>query len=142
MTQTKHENRQIMETKDICFCEESFIDRSFLVLTILRWGWGEGFCDKIYIKSSDISTARPFFVKQIQLSYKNRMHSVRSFLNYVHSLSIVKPLSITFKNCKLMKTFPNLWKKNKCCSNSQKRGKRSHKKLLTNFPLTIIWKIL
>ena len=25
-----------METKDTCFCEESFIDRSFLVLEILR----------------------------------------------------------------------------------------------------------
>ena len=25
--------------------------------------------------------------------------------------SIVKPLSIIFNNCKLMKTFPNLWKK-------------------------------
>ena len=27
VTQTKHENRQTM---DACFCEESFIDRSFL----------------------------------------------------------------------------------------------------------------
>ena len=25
-----------METKDTCFCDESFIDRSFLVLEILR----------------------------------------------------------------------------------------------------------
>ena len=32
--------------------------------------------------------------------------------------SIVKPLSIIFKNCKLKKIFPNLWKKRKCCSNS------------------------
>ena len=36
MTQIKHENRQAMETKDTCFCEVSFIDRSFLVLEILR----------------------------------------------------------------------------------------------------------
>ena len=36
MTQTKHENVQIMETKDTYFCEESFIDRSFLILTILK----------------------------------------------------------------------------------------------------------
>ena len=34
MTQTKQENRQIMETKDTRFCEESFIDVSFLVLEI------------------------------------------------------------------------------------------------------------
>ena len=27
-----------METKDTCFCEENFIDRSFLVLEILRGG--------------------------------------------------------------------------------------------------------
>ena len=27
-----------METKDTCFCEESFIDRSFFVLEILRGG--------------------------------------------------------------------------------------------------------
>ena len=32
--------------------------------------------------------------------------------------SIVKPLSIIFKNCKLKKIFPNLWKKSKCCFNS------------------------
>ena len=34
--QTKHENRQTMEAKDICFCEESFIDRSLLFLEIWR----------------------------------------------------------------------------------------------------------
>ena len=31
VTQTKHEKWQLMEAKDTCFCEESFIDRSFLV---------------------------------------------------------------------------------------------------------------
>ena len=31
VTQTEHKNRQTMETKDTCFYEESFIDRSFLV---------------------------------------------------------------------------------------------------------------
>ena len=36
LTQTKHENRQSMETKGTCFLEESFIDRSFIVLEILR----------------------------------------------------------------------------------------------------------
>ena len=36
MTQTKHKNSQRVETKDACFCEESFIDRSFLVLGILK----------------------------------------------------------------------------------------------------------
>ena len=38
VTQTKHENRETMETKDTCFCEESSIDRSFLVLEILSGG--------------------------------------------------------------------------------------------------------
>ena len=36
MTQTKHENKQKTETTDTCFCEKSFIDRSFLVLEILK----------------------------------------------------------------------------------------------------------
>ena len=36
VTQTKHENRQGIETEDLCFCEESSIDRSFIVLEILR----------------------------------------------------------------------------------------------------------
>ena len=36
VSQTKHKNRQTMETKDTCFYEGSFIDRSFLVLEILR----------------------------------------------------------------------------------------------------------
>ena len=35
VTQTKHKNRQTMEAKDTCFCEESFTDK-FLVLEILR----------------------------------------------------------------------------------------------------------
>ena len=40
LTQTKHKNRQTIETKDTCFSEENFIDRSFLVLEILREGGG------------------------------------------------------------------------------------------------------
>ena len=36
ITQTKHKNKQTMETKDTFFCQESFIDRFFLVLEILR----------------------------------------------------------------------------------------------------------
>ena len=32
----KHENKQRMETKDTCFCEECFIDILFLVLEILK----------------------------------------------------------------------------------------------------------
>ena len=43
LTQTKHKNRQTIETKDTCFSEENFIDRSFLVLEILREGGG-GIC--------------------------------------------------------------------------------------------------
>ena len=39
MTHTKHENRQTMETKGTCFCEESLIDRSFLVLELLNGGF-------------------------------------------------------------------------------------------------------
>ena len=34
-TQAKHENRQTMGTKDTRYCEERFIDRSFLVLEVL-----------------------------------------------------------------------------------------------------------
>ena len=36
---TKHENRQTMKAKDRCFCEEIFIDRSFLVLEISYVPW-------------------------------------------------------------------------------------------------------
>ena len=36
MIQTKHENKQTTETTGTCFCEKSFIDRSFLVLEILK----------------------------------------------------------------------------------------------------------
>ena len=32
-----------METKDTCFCEESLLDRSFLVLEILTGGGGNWF---------------------------------------------------------------------------------------------------
>ena len=32
VTQAKHKNMQKMEVKDICFCEESFMNKSFLVL--------------------------------------------------------------------------------------------------------------
>ena len=38
VVQPKHKNRQRMEAKDICFCGESFSNRSFLVLEILREG--------------------------------------------------------------------------------------------------------
>ena len=38
VAQTKQKNKQTMETKDACYCEESFIDRSYLVLEILRGG--------------------------------------------------------------------------------------------------------
>ena len=38
VTMAQHENRQTIKTKDTCFCEESFIDRLFLVLKILRSG--------------------------------------------------------------------------------------------------------
>ena len=38
VTQTKHESRQTTGTKDTCYCEERFIDRSFLVLEILSGG--------------------------------------------------------------------------------------------------------
>ena len=44
LTQTKHKNRQTIETKDTCFSEENFIDRSFLVLEILREGGGGDLC--------------------------------------------------------------------------------------------------
>ena len=36
VTQTKYENRETIEAKDTCFWEEPFIDRSFLLLEILK----------------------------------------------------------------------------------------------------------
>ena len=36
VTPTKYENRETIETKDTCFWEERFIDRSFLLLEILK----------------------------------------------------------------------------------------------------------
>ena len=41
MSLTEQENRQTMETKDTCLCEERFIDRSILVSEILK-GEGKG----------------------------------------------------------------------------------------------------
>ena len=38
MTQSKLENKETMETNHPYFCEENFIDRSFLVLEILIEG--------------------------------------------------------------------------------------------------------
>ena len=43
--------------------------------------------------------------------------------------SIVKPLSIIFKNCKLRKTFPDLWKK----ANIVPIHKKGEKDLIKNF---------
>ena len=36
VTQSKHENRQVIETKDRYFCNKAFIDRLFLVSEVLR----------------------------------------------------------------------------------------------------------
>ena len=32
---------------------------------------------KIYIKSSDVSVTRPFFMEKTQLSYNNKMYNLR-----------------------------------------------------------------
>ena len=53
--------------------------------------------------------------------------------------SVVKPLSIILKNFKLKNTYS--LEKNKYCFNSQKRRKRSHKKVSSSFTFTNIWKI-
>ena len=45
VVQTKNKNRQAMEAKDICFCEKSFSNRSFLALEILR----EGICAPLWL---------------------------------------------------------------------------------------------
>ena len=45
----------------------------------------------------------------------------------LHDESIVKPLFIIFKNCKLKKTFPNLWKKSNVVSIDKKKKKISKK---------------
>ena len=56
--------------------------------------------------------------------------------------SIVKPLSIIFNNCKLKKTFPNLWKK----SNVVPIHKKGEKDVIKNYRpvslLTIFGKFL
>ena len=54
--------------------------------------------------------------------------------------SIVKPFSIIFKNCKLRKTFPNLWKKANVAPIHKKGGKSLIKKLSSSFAFTNIWK--
>ena len=53
---------------------------------------------------------------------------------------IIKPLSIIFKNCKLKKTFPNLWKKANVVPIHKKRKKRYLKKLSSSYALTDFWK--
>ena len=30
----------------------------------------------VYVKSNDVSTARPFFMGRLQVSYKNKMYSI------------------------------------------------------------------
>ena len=44
MSATEHENRQTMEIKDTCLCEERFIDRSILVTEILKGEGGGALC--------------------------------------------------------------------------------------------------
>ena len=69
----------------------------------------------------------------------NKVHGYNAIFIWMLKLcgkSIVKELSIIFKNCKLKNMFPNLWRKSKSCSKSQKRGKRPHKKLFPSFTLT------
>ena len=49
--------------------------------------------------------------------------------------SIVKPISIIFKNCKLRKTFPNLWKK----ANVVPIHKKGEKDLIKNYrPVSLL----
>ena len=47
--------------------------------------------------------------------------------------SIVRPLSIIFSNCKLKKTFPNLWEKANVVPTHKKGEKKSHKKIIAQF---------
>ena len=54
--------------------------------------------------------------------------------------SIVKPLSIIFNNCKLNKTFPNIWKKSNVVPIHKKGDKDVIKKLLPSFTFNNIWK--
>ena len=52
--------------------------------------------------------------------------------------SIVKPLSIIFSNCKLKKTFPNLWEKANVVPIHKKGEKNLRKKLSHSFTFTNI----
>ena len=52
--------------------------------------------------------------------------------------SIVKPLSIIFSNCKLKKTFPNLWEKANVVPIHKKGEKNLRKKFSPSFTFTNI----
>ena len=77
-TQTKHVNRQTMGTKDTRYCEERFIDRSFLVLDTLSWGTKskKPMVNKVKVKIVNhtlfISTSK--FESQIQFCTTNKLY--------------------------------------------------------------------
>ena len=54
--------------------------------------------------------------------------------------SIVKPLCIIFKNCKLKKTFPDLWKKVNVQFSKRRKRSAGYKKLSSSFTLKKFWK--
>ena len=59
-----------METKDTSFCEESFIDRPFLVLEILREGT---LCKKIIIGLPPVKKIRYTLVGELNASIENEI---------------------------------------------------------------------
>ena len=73
-TQTKHGNRQTMGTKDTRYCEERFIDRSFLVLEILSGGTKskKPMVNKVKVEIVNYSTSK--FESQIQFSPTNKLY--------------------------------------------------------------------
>ena len=75
--QTKHKNMQTMESKKTCFCEESFIDRWFLDLKILRV---EG---KHFVISSPIAT-------QAENPMVNRVNRTEWFCHHVTKIYLQK----------------------------------------------------
>ena len=76
-------------------------------------------CQKIYIKETKLSsfdTEDEDIYKIIKILDINKAHGhdeVSLRMLKLCNKSIVQPLSIIFKNCKLRKTFPTLWKKAK-----------------------------
>ena len=68
-------------------------------------------------------------IKTLDINKANGNDEVSIRMLKLCDKSIVKPLSIIFKNCKIKKTFPNLWKK----ANVVPIHKKGEKDLIKNY---------